>query len=251
LIKQKETKLEIKSFFNNLVSKVFSFHITDRHAFLDVLRGFTVFIMIIFHLCFDLTQFRYLKIDFGEDPFWYWYPRFIVFNFLICVGIGTALVHKKKIIWPKVIKRFKKIFSLALLISLVTYFAFPKSWIYFGTLHCIAFTSIAALPFLKFPKLSLGIGLVMIASVFFLNGPLIPIGKWLGVKSMDYIPFYPWFGVVLIGIFMESVNLHKIKMPNNSLVRFLSFQGQNALFFYIIHQPVLYGSVACFYFLTK
>jgi uncharacterized membrane protein len=126
----------------------------NRYLSLDVLRGFAVFIMIIFHFCYDLNIFKFIKINMS-DTFWFYYPRFIVFCFLTSVGISLKLVHKNKIKWDKVWPRFVKLALAALAITVVTYFLFPRNWIYFGTLHCIATASLLALPFLNREKLSI------------------------------------------------------------------------------------------------
>lgn len=116
---------------------------TERYIMIDFLRGFAVLLMIIFHFAFDLNGFQFVKIDFVANPFWYALPRCIVFLFLVCVGIGLALVHKNGIKWGLVRKRLYKIGGWAFVISIVTYLLFPKNFVFFGILHCIAATSVA------------------------------------------------------------------------------------------------------------
>lgn len=212
-----------------------------RYLMIDVLRGFAVLLMIIFHVAFDLNNFGFVSIDFFENAFWFGFPRFIVTLFLICVGVSLSLVHKKGIRWVVVRKRFYKLGGWALVISAVTYILFPKHFVYFGILHCIAVSSVIGVFFVPVPKFSLLIGLLVVISNVVLQPTLLPLSKWIGVSPLDYIPLYPYFGIVLIGIFLESVNFHRIPIKRSFLTRPLEVMGQHSLVIYLVHRPVVYG----------
>ncbi len=203
--------------------------------------------MIIFHTCYDLTIFRYLPINFQQDPFWWGFPRVIVFFFLFCMGISSSLAYKTQINWKKFWPRFIKITVCAVIISIATYILFPTRWIYFGTLHCIALCSLWVLPFLRIPKISLILGLAMvIPSTFFkLNIPWFTLPH----KSMDYIAPFPWFGIVLLGVFAYHIGFHRFKLPGKNFFIGLTFLGRHSLIIYLIHQPILYGTVYLFHHL--
>lgn len=213
----------------------------SRSPVIDAIRGITIILMIFFHFSFDLFNFGFLKVDILHDPFWYGLPRLIVFLFLLAVGMSLTLAHRDQIKWRAFWKRFIKIAFFALLISIVTYYLFPENWIYFGTLHAIALISIMSLPFLKKPNLSLGIALLLfIPSIFFnktIPWILLPHPSW------DYIAPFPWFGASLLGIFAVHKGFHLYHLPNNSLIKGLNFLGNHSLFIYLIHQPILFGSV--------
>ncbi|MBP9681978.1 MAG: DUF1624 domain-containing protein [Bacteriovorax sp.] len=215
----------------------------SRSTILDEIRGFTILLMIFFHFCFDLNNFGFISIDIMRAPFWYALPRLIVFLFLFAVGMSLTLAHGEKIHWSAFNKRFGKIGALALLISIVTYILFPLNWIYFGTLHAIAIISLMLLPFLKFPKLSLGIALLLfIPSVFWDKN--IP---WFSLphESWDYIAPFPWIGAGLLGIFATHKGWHLLKLPEeNRIVRSLNYLGKHSLLIYLIHQPILFGLTA-------
>ena len=51
----------------------------SRSLVIDGIRGLTIILMIIFHFSFDLYNFNFLKIDIIHDPFWFAFPRLIVF----------------------------------------------------------------------------------------------------------------------------------------------------------------------------
>ena len=212
-----------------------------RYHFIDQIRGFAVFLMIIFHFSYDLQMFNFVEIDFVQDTFWWIFPRVIVFLFLLSMGLSFPIVHSPKIRWSVLKKRVLLISLFALSISLVTYFLFPTRWIYFGTLHCITLCSIITLPFLKYPKVSLIIALaLLIPSIFFkLNLPWVLLKH----KSMDYISPFPWMGVVLLGFSANFYNFHKLNMFDNIFSRLLERLGKHSLLIYIIHQPILYSIV--------
>lgn len=219
-----------------------------RYPFLDYLRGFAIILMIIFHGAFDLNVFGFVEIDFFKDKLWYAFPRVIVTLFMFAVGCGLTLAHRNQIKWKPFWKRFLKLVVCAIGITIGTYFMFPKTWVYFGTLHSIALCSLMALPFLKYPKVSLIVGLgLIIPHLFF--GMSIP---WflMAHKSMDYIPPFPWVGVVLLGIFATHQGWHKLTPKENFLLNALEFLGRHSLVVYMLHQPILYGLVSLLYKFT-
>ncbi len=215
-----------------------------RWPFVDYLRAIAVILMIIFHFSFDLKAFRYVQIDFINDPLWWIFPRVIVFLFLFSMGISFEISYEDGIDWKKFNRRLLKIGVGALLISLFTFFAYRSRWIYFGTLHCIFVCSLLIIPLRKRPKTCIGLALVILL-------PLLTGFQWpwikMGHPSLDYIPALPWLGVVLMGMSAKSIGLHKLKLPSNKGVKFLS---QHSLFIYLIHQPILFGLVKAFYTLT-
>ena len=216
----------------------------DRRYFtIDVLRGFAVLLMVIFHVAFDLNSFGFVSIDFIENAFWFSFPRFIVTLFLLCVGMGLALAHKEGIRWAAVRRRFYKIGGWALVITIITYFLFRENFVYFGILHCIATTSVVGVFFVRLPRLSLVVGIILVVSNFVFQSTLVPMSKWLNVSPMDYIPFYPWFGVVLLGIYLESVNFHRIPIKRSFLTRPFEVMGKHSLKIYLLHRPIIYGLI--------
>jgi uncharacterized membrane protein len=214
-------------------------HNSDRSLFLDALRGFTVILMIIFHFSFDLDYFGFINIDIIHAPFWYFFPRLIVFLFLFAVGAALYITHKNGIKWKPFGKRLLLLIFWAAVISLVTYNFFQGNWIYFGTLHAITVVSLLSLPFLKRPNEALIVGLCLfIPSIVW--DKTIP---WIQLPhpSWDYISPFPWMGASLIGIFAAHKGIQRLDIPKNPLTRSLNFLGQHSLFIYLIHQPILFG----------
>jgi uncharacterized membrane protein len=208
-----------------------------RYYFVDILRFFAIALMVFYHFSFDLNFFEIIKIPIMTNWFWYYLPRLIVFLFLSCVGFSLRLQHLNKIRWDKFIIWEGKLLFFALIISIVSYYAAPRNWIYFGTLHAIATTGFMALPFMRWPRFFGTIGVIQLILFFFFK---INIG-WIELShsSLDYIPALPWIGAVFIGFalhyYKESlIPFNKFKNP------FVSWVSHHSLKIYLIHQLILF-----------
>ena len=207
-----------------------------RARLLDQLRAFAIILMIIFHTAYDLNFFGFYQMNYPRNPYWYALPRFIVFLFLTCVGMGLYEAHAKGLILRKFLKRLSLIVGWSVVISIATYLLFPDRWIYFGTLHCIALASLVTIPFLRYPKIALVLGLILVISDFIFGFRL----PWFELPhpSMDYIPLFPWWGFSLIGVFIAWRRWDHFHVPSLPL---LEWAGKHSLMIYIVHQPLLFG----------
>ena len=215
-----------------------------RIPIVDALRGVAIVLMIVFHFCFDLNHFGYIHINIYYGLGWKVFRIFIVSLFLLLVGVSLVLAYQDGIKIHKLLKRITILGISALSISVVTYFVFPNSWIYFGILHFIFFATIAGLPFIKYPKISLLVGITIIILYFldvlhfkWLFAYLQPILDLPLYKTEDIVRFFPWFGVVLIGIYCAKI----LNMEFKYTPKFLLFLGRHSLLIYLIHQPILFG----------
>lgn len=223
----------------------------ERFHSLDIFRGWAILLMMIFHLAYNLNYFGYLHISFHRETFWIFFRFLIVSMFLFSVGISLRLSHPKHIHWNKVKKRFFILLITALLISIITYIQFPKTWVYFGIIHFIAISSLFALAFLAYSRflllLSLAIllasslGYLQFHSLFSYLQPLLHLPK----DTQDFLPIFPWFAVILLGIAFVNFGLvKKIRLTlDNPLHKILSFLGRHALIVYLIHSPILFLSI--------
>jgi uncharacterized membrane protein len=230
--------------------------IKERLWEIDFFRGIAIILMIIFNYSFALL---YLRIYVLNDGFLYWYvfPRFIGGMFIFLAGLSLTLMYSqiknKKDSHKKFFSRGLKIFGYGLLITAITYLTFPEAFIIFGILHFIGISIILGSFFLKYNKLNLVLGLLIILFGFYLQSFSFNFSYllWLGFTpqnfyTFDYWPILPWFGVTLLGIFFGNLlykngkRNFKIKDFSNSFVtRFLDFLGRNSLSIYLIHQPLL------------
>ncbi len=229
---------------------------------IDALRGLAIMMMVTYHLVFDLTYFGVFPFNISSG-LWWWFARSTAFIFLFLVGISLTLSHtraefknlkqEKNSLFPKYLKRGIKIFSLGLLITLVTWIFIPGDFIVFGVLHFIGIAIILEYPFLNKKYLNLILGIIFIVSGLFLATFTVnyPWLLWLGLKpaefvTVDYFPLLPWLGVVSLGLFAGKTIYHDYKrrfhildLSKNPFTGIFSFLGQHSLLIYLLHQPIL------------
>ena len=223
---------------------------------LDVLRGWAVFLMILFHICYDLNYFEYVRIDIYQGAFWLYFRNSIVAIFLLCMGISLSLAHMPHIKWDKLKKRILVLGVASVLVSVTTYLVFPSAWVYFGILHFILLATLLGLFFLPYPRFSLIFYFFLFLAytmdyinMFWLWESIDTHIITLPQHTVDFVRFIPWFSVVLIGIFMVTYRFHtkilqhnffSISLKHNKVLEFL---GKHALVIYLIHQPIFFGSL--------
>lgn len=225
-----------------------------RFAIIDIARGVAIIAMIAYHLCWDLSYFRFIAADVGYDPQWVAIARTILSVFLFLVGVGLVLGHGRAIRWRAFWKRWAFVAAGAAIITIATYIAFPDSFVYFGVLHAIALFSLLSLPFLRAPLwLVAAVAAAIIAAHFAYADPLFNAKTWsvLGFWTVpppanDLVPIFPWFGVVLLGVLATRLLLasplaDKLAaiQPKNRLATTLAGAGRWSLLIYLLHQPLL------------
>ncbi len=221
---------------------------TSKRSFeLDLLRGGAVILMVLFHIGYDLAYFGYADYVTTRDIEWISFRGVILSMFLLAVGMSSYLAHKDAIAYSKLIKTVVKLSMISVLISFGSYLVFPTQWIYFGVIHFIAVALVASLMFVKVPTLSFVIGVGIIGSYLMGVSPLdglyiYSVLYWnIPVHTVDVVSFTPWFGVVLIGIFVMEKNIFGLSVMQNVSTRRVSFLGQHSLAIYLLHQPILFG----------
>ncbi|MDH3234054.1 MAG: DUF1624 domain-containing protein, partial [Alphaproteobacteria bacterium] len=153
-------------------------------------------------------------------------------------------------------RRFVLIAACAGLITLASALAFPRHMIVFGVLHCIAVSSLLALPFLRLPWIATGLaGIAIIAggAVSFAAFDTPALG-WIGFMatppaSRDFVPLVPWFGVVLLGVALARLRSPVAlrladRKPGGAVGRLLAFGGRHSLAAYLAHQPLIFLALA-------
>jgi uncharacterized membrane protein len=228
----------------------------ERWPALDAARGAAIAAMVVYHLAWDLSFVRLIATDVIGHPGWQWFARCIAASFLTLVGIGLVLGHGRRVRWRSFLRRLAVIASAALGVTVVTWFAFPDEYIFFGILHSIAVSSVLALPFLRVPSpfLVAAAGFCFAAPHLFtdpsLDGPAL---DWLGLGATtrptnDYVPIFPWFGFVLLGLVAGRLALPFARAApgplwTTALSRGLIWSGRRSLPIYLIHQPLLLGAL--------
>lgn len=229
-----------------------------RIPLIDAMRGAGIVAMVIYHLAWDLSYFGFIVVNVPADRGWTIFARLIAGSFLALVGVSLVLAHRSGIRPRPFLRRLAIISAAAVAVTLLTWYLFLTSFVFFGILHAIAVSSVLALPFLRVPLI-----LVVATSAFAFAAPSLlaspvfnsPWLWWLGLMtfaptSNDYVPIFPWFGVVLAGMAATRLWLRLPKLHGRlrwgaapSRIAPLVWTGRHSLVIYLLHQPVLFGSL--------
>jgi uncharacterized membrane protein len=237
--------------------------IQERFAELDLVRGLAVLMMVLYHFLFDITFFGIYPVD-VTTGFWKIFAMVTASLFLLLVGISFTISASKaeatmerRNFFMKYLKRGVSILLIAALITVVTWWYLGEGYIIFGILHLIGFSIIIAPFFFRRKLVSLYGGIFVIIVGILLQavrGPfiLLPLGIYpAAFYSVDYTPIFPWFGIVLIGIYLGGLLYPGGKRGYTVPERFnysqlpavpgkvLAFLGRHSLVIYILHQPVI------------
>lgn len=229
---------------------------SQRLHWVDQWRGAAVFLMIIYHLAFDLNFLSILSID-QSVLFWFIEGNVIRLSFLLLVGlslfISSSRQTSRKQFLRRHFQRALKLLSIAMSITLITWFFEPTLTIWFGILHLITFGILfGALVAESF------VGSVLLTILSFILGPillsieaphdlLLPFGIVSSdFASFDYFPLFPWIGYVFAGIALGHIlhRFHVLKQPKKwPALKPLAWMGRNALLIYLVHQPILFAAL--------
>ncbi len=223
---------------------------------IDFLRGIAIIIMMLFHFLFNLYYFGNLDINLTTG-FWSYFADTGASIFLLLVGISLTLSYSRATLstarlFKKFFKRGLKIFSWGIIITIITRIFLGDMYVIFGVLHLIGVSIILSYPFLKFRGWNVLIGVFCIITGACIENLVMdfPWLLWLGLRpaqfsTVDYFPLLPWFGVVLIGIFLGNVLypghrriFYLVDLSHLSPVKSLCFLGKHSLFIYLVHQPI-------------
>lgn len=232
-----------------------------RLPVIDAARGVALLAMVIYHSAWDISFFNLAPIDAVNSPFWRNFAHGIASSFLFLVGVSLVLASHGGMNWKSWGKRLAMVSAGAAAVTLSTWVTNPGQFIFFGILHCIALGSILALPFLNTPPFRspwwvaalAGVGVVALPFVWtsslFSHGPLIITGLAdIIPNTADWVPLFPWFGAVLLGI--AAAKLCMAWFPTTAAGRWrdqgrigktLTFAGRHSLIIYLTHQIVLMG----------
>lgn len=238
--------------------------LTARRRFdrIDALRGAAIVWMTVFHFCFDLDHFGWIREDFHRDPFWTGQRTAIVSLFLFCAGLGQAVAHAQGLGWPRFWRRWAQVAGCALLVTAGSWFMFPRSFIYFGVLHGIAVMLIVARLTGGWGRWlwlagAVAIALPLVAAASHAAWPALqpfntPWLNWLGwisrkPRTEDYVPLLPWLGVMWWGMAAGQWLLRErpalVQGPVGKPLAPLAWLGRWSLSWYMLHQPLLIGAM--------
>lgn len=240
-----------------------------RFIELDLFRGLAIVLMIFGHILWDLDYFGVIPMNNG---IYSGLQKTVPPMFFLIVGMGLIVSRKKKELTPEGEKKYYKrlmmrgvkIIGLGIILTLISILFIPDKPVFFGVLHCIGLSIILSVPFLKYRQYNLIFATTMIlAGLWFtqlnIQNPTLahlifglrPAEIWS--MTVDYFPLLPWFGVTLLGIaigdWMYCGDKRRFRMPDLSRYRpakIFSWIGQHSLEIYLIHQPVIAGTLYLF-----
>lgn len=220
-----------------------------RHTVLDLIRTLAIVLMVIFHFCYDLKYFGWVTWNTPDGAGWQQFRYVILTLFFICVGAGLTFAHGEQFKGKKFLTRQIKIVLGAILITLMSLVMFRHNWIFFGVLHFIFVASLCGVLLVRWPKLALTLGLSIIGltllNILTEQWPFNFISVYLPRYSTDYVPIFPWLGVIFIGIFLAQCQwFNNLSGADTPLTKKLALPGKHSLLIYLLHQPLLFAILA-------
>ena len=227
----------------------------SRFDRLDALRGVAIVWMAIFHFCYDLNYFGFIRQDMLQDPKWTLQRAGIVTLFLLCAGAGQEIASHQGQPLARFWRRWAQIAGCALLVSAASWLMFPRTWISFGVLHGIALMLIVVRFTASWGAWRFALGAIAITLPRLVQHPFFDsrATDWIGLVTHlpvteDYVPVLPWLGVMWWGAATTAWLLRNRKSvlagPLPRPLAGLAFLGRWSLTFYMTHQLVLMGGVA-------
>ena len=227
---------------------------SPRFERLDALRGFAIVWMAVFHFCFDLASFRITQENFYTDLFWTTQRTVIVSLFLFCAGAGQAVALHLGQGWSRFWRRWVQVAACAVLVSAGSAFMFPKTWISFGVLHGMALMLVLVRASAGWGRGLRMAGGVAMALPLWVQHPAFDSRwtNWIGLVTHkpfteDFVPVLPWIGVMWWGMASAQWLLqHRPQILSGSVpaaMRPLAMLGRWSLSFYMLHQPILIGTL--------
>lgn len=241
----------------------------SRFIELDLLRGFAIIFMIFLHVIWDLDYFGLVPMNTQIYKLQVLVPSMFFVLLGICLTVCSSKkinssIEKKKNFYKHLLLRGLKIIGCGMAITLVSLIFISDRPIFFGVLHCIGFSIILSIPFLKFRYLNIIPAIFVFISGYFVGSfPVedptflhLAIGLHqsdISLHTVDYFPLLPWFGACLFGIALGDIlykgNERRFKIPDLSKykpVTLFSWLGKHSLAIYLVHQPIIAGALSLF-----
>jgi uncharacterized membrane protein len=179
---------------------------------------------------------------------------------LLIAGVGLALRAEYKPSWRDFWRRWREVAAAAAVVTFGSALVLGPRAIWFGILHLVAVGLISARLLLPFGLANLGLGLLVIALGFGFAHPSFDTWPWTALGFVthaplteDYVPLFPWLGVVLIGAGLgvawkrHGFRIARPFAPLNARPpRLLTFLGSWPLTVYLAHVPLLAGGILAF-----
>lgn len=222
---------------------------SGRVAWLDAWRGSAVYVMIGWHLCWDLGLLGLMPLERMTQPLAVGVRYYIVCSFVLLSGIVSRYSLSN-------LRRGIQTLACALVITLVTYFAGQPAW--FGILHllgcCMLLYAWLGPRLQSLPETPTLIACLALFAVFHVICYRVRVsvpGLWMfgfrtpTFRSSDWYPLLPWGFLFLAGTAVGGrIRRSEGAWKEKKAPGFLTWPGRHALWIYMLHQPLLLGALA-------
>ncbi|SEF40271.1 Uncharacterized membrane protein [Caloramator fervidus] len=210
---------------------------------IDLLRFIAIFLMILYHLAYDVQYYLGKYINF-EGLGWTFIGKTASFLFILVSGISSGFSKNN-------IKRGIKTFAWGLVVTFFTFIFLKEEYVRFGILHFLGLCMMIypflyninsiVLLILSFVSLYLSLLFKKITINTFL---FLPFGLYYkGFSSIDYFPIFPYISIYILGIIIYKNFYEKGKTLFKIKIGFIEYISQKSLVIYLIHQPILLGII--------
>lgn len=236
---------------------------------INQLRGVAFIFMFIYHI------FVFLQIKNNINYLNNYFLNFIGIIsrniFILLVGVSLYLSYSKSNNFnsykKKQIERSIKIYFIAIIITIFTYYTINDYYIVFGVLH---FISISILLLHKFVNNFIILFIILCFCLYYNSKNIIIYSQYSFINyinsiigfniyknTIDSFTLIKWIPNVIIGIFIGYIIINTIKnnkfskkkkiKNDNLFTYYLSFIGKNTLILYLIHFPIIYFAIKYIY----
>ena len=246
-------------------------HNFKRIPEIDFFKGIAVLSMVIFHIFYMANMMNIAQFP-TDSGILHIFARTAQLIFISCIGVNLVLSRQKnkdniEEFHKRKTKRALYMAGVALIISFLTYLAFPDKFVKFGIVHFAA-TSVFLLQWLAGSELAIFILVLGVLFIDTFKKNLIPffhnnihpmISFILGIynpkyNSMDHFSIIPNIAIVGLGMLigyalykdvrrkyktMDDV-LDPIFNLENKVIDILQWIGKRSFLVYMIHFPVIY-----------
>ncbi len=232
-----------------------------RYSLIDNVRGLAVISMIVYHAIWSLVYLYNVNINLFESSIAYMWQQSTSWIFIFLSGFSYNMSKNK-------VKNALKVFSIGLLVTLITTFLMPENKIVFGVLTLIGSSMLIVLISERvLKKIDSKLGAIIAVTIFIITRNInagylgfekvnlysIPpqfyintFTSYIGFtstsfKSSDYFSLFPCFFLFLAGyyfnIYVFQYGLQKYLVMKDIPV--LSWFGKRSLTIYVLHQPII------------
>ncbi len=219
----------------------------ERIQTIDLARGIDIVLMILFNYSVTLSYFGLIRMP-SDFLYGFLFPRAVasIFIFLSGVAACASFRNRNENFNKRYYMRGVELLFFSMFVTLFTYIFVPEGTVLFGILHFFAFTSFLMPLFIRYDRLNLVAGLLILLSGILLQRLEFGFSYlfWLAPQNFstfDYFPLIPWMGMLLLGVYSGKYIIRRtvgIKFESKVAGMF-SFLGKNSLTIYLIHQPIL------------